>query len=124
MRVAPPVVDCALRVIRENPGEERELTPQRGAGLPVRFVQAGDAAAQGIWIAREIARMTGGVDMLEAQRNDRERPRRAFSEIAVLCRTHHQLEQLEKYLRHDSIPCVVGTPIQLSNEQGTMYAVR
>ena len=23
----------------------------------------------------------------------------------------------------DSIPCVVGTPIQLSNEQGTMYAV-
>ena len=107
-RSAPPVVDCALRVIRENPGEERELTPQRGAGLPVRFVQAGDTAAQGIWIAREIARMTGGVDMLEAQRNDRERPRRAFSEIAVLCRTHHQLEQLEKYLRHDSIPCVVS----------------
>ena len=54
----------------------------------------------------EIARLTGGVDMLEAQTG--ERARYAFSEIAVLCRTHRQLEQAERCLRHDSIPCAVS----------------
>ena len=52
--------------------------------------------------------MTGGVDMLEAQALDHERPVRAFSDIAVLCRTHRQLELVEKCLRHDDIPCLVS----------------
>lgn len=51
--------------------------------------------------------MTGGVDMLEAQSLDHERPVCAFSDIAVLCRTHRQLELVEKCLRHDDIPCLV-----------------
>ncbi len=49
--------------------------------------------------------MTGGVDMLEAQALGHERTVRAFSDIAVLCRTHRQLELVEKCLRHDDIPC-------------------
>ena len=52
--------------------------------------------------------MTGGVDMLEAQALDHERTVRAFSDIAVLCRTHRQLELVEKCLRHDDIPCLVS----------------
>ena len=52
--------------------------------------------------------MTGGVDMLEAQALGHERTVRAFSDIAVLCRTHRQLELVEKCLRHDDIPCVVS----------------
>ena len=51
--------------------------------------------------------MTGGVDMLEAQALGHERTVRAFSDIAVLCRTHRQLELVEKCLRHDDIPCLV-----------------
>ena len=31
-----------------------------------------------------------------------------LSEIAVLCRTHHQLDLLEKCLRHGGIPCLIG----------------
>ena len=106
-RSTAQVVDCALSVIGKNPGEPRTLTAENGDGLPVRLIQAPDPASEGIWIAKEIARLTGGVDMLETHGADRERPRRAFSDIAVLCRTHHQLSQLERYLRHDSIPCVV-----------------
>lgn len=51
--------------------------------------------------------MTGGVDMLDAQALDHERPVRAFSDIAVLCRTRRQLDLIERCLRHDDIPCVV-----------------
>ena len=105
-RSAPDILHCALAVIDRNPGENRELTPTVPAGEPVRLVRAADEQGQYIWIAMEIARLTGGVDMLEAQTG--ERARYAFSEIAVLCRTHRQLEQAERCLRHDSIPCAVS----------------
>jgi uncharacterized protein (TIGR00375 family) len=104
-RSAPDILHCALTVIGRNPGARRELAPTVPAGEPVRLVQAADEQGQYIWIAKEIARLTGGVDMLEA--GGSERARYAFSEIAVLCRTHRQLEQAERCLRHDSIPCAV-----------------
>ena len=50
--------------------------------------------------------MAGGVDMLDAQHMAREAAR-PFSDIAVLCRTRRQLEQIETCLAHDSIPCVI-----------------
>ena len=104
-RSSSPVVDAALSVISHNPGAGRELTAVRPEGPAVRIVQAGDEECEGIWIAKEIARLTGGMDMLEAAAG--ERGARAFSEIAVLCRTHRQLERLERYMNHDGIPCVV-----------------
>lgn len=53
--------------------------------------------------------MAGGVDMLDAQRMGRVRASvRPFSDIAVLCRTRRQLEQIETCLIHDSIPCVIS----------------
>ncbi|MBR0218343.1 MAG: UvrD-helicase domain-containing protein [Clostridia bacterium] len=105
-RSAPDILRCALTVIDRNPGDRRELAPTVPAGEPVRLVQAADEQGQYIWIAKEIARLTGGVDMLEASGG--ERARYAFSEITVLCRTHRQLEQAERCLRHDSIPCAVS----------------
>ena len=105
-RSSPAVVSAALSVIRHNPGADRALAATRPAGPAVRVVQAGDAEGEGIWIAKEISRLTGGMDMLEAAAG--ERGARAFSEIAVLCRTHRQLERLEKYMNHDGIPCVVA----------------
>ena len=106
-RSAPEILQAALPVIERNPGGPRTLIPHRPGGTPVRLVQAADDFAEGIWIAKEISRITGGVDMLEAQALDHERELRAFSDIAVLCRTHRQLELMEKCLRHDDIPCVV-----------------
>ena len=105
-RSAPDILNCALDVINRNPGDKRELTATAPAGEPARLVRAADEQGQYIWIAKEIARLTGGVDMLEAKAG--ERARYAFSEIAVLCRTHRQLEQAERCLRHDSIPCMVS----------------
>ena len=107
-RSAPAILDTALAVIGHNPGGSRTLTPHCPSGPAVRLVQAADSFSESVFIAKEIGRMTGGVDMLEAQALDHERPVRAFSDIAVLCRTHRQLELVEKCLRHDDIPCLIS----------------
>ena len=107
-RSTPEILAAALPVIRENPGGDRTLRPNRPSGRAVRLVETGGGAQEGAWIAGEIARLTGGVDMLEAQSLDREREDRAFSDIAVLCRTRRQLESMERCLRRRDIPCVVS----------------
>ena len=84
------------------------FAPTPSEGPAVRLVQAADGFSEAVFIAKEINRMTGGVDMLEAQALGHEREARAFSDIAVLCRTRRQLELVEKCLRHDDIPCVVS----------------
>ena len=106
-RSTPEILNSALPVIEKNPGEPRVLSPNRRAGIPVRLVQAADDFSEAVFVAKEIGRMTGGIDMLEAQNTRTDRPVRAFSDIAVLCRTHRQLELIEKCLRHDDIPCIV-----------------
>ena len=104
-RSSPQVLGCALPVISQNPGEPRRLEAMGKPGLPVRWVHAPDELSQGVFLAKEIGRMAGGLGMVEAQ-GDRENLR-SFSEMAVLCRTHRQAEMVERCLRHDSIPCVV-----------------
>ena len=105
-RSTPEILNCALAAINQNPGEKRELLPTLPSGASVRLATAPDERAEYIWIAKEIARMAGGLGMTEA--NEGERAQFAFSDIAVLCRTHRQLEQMEACLNHDSIPCVVS----------------
>lgn len=107
-RSTPEILGAARPVIEGNPGGARLLRPNCPSGAAVRLVLAADDFSEGIYIAKEIGRMTGGVDMLEAQKLDHQREIRAFSDIAVLCRTHRQLELIEKCLRHDDIPCVVN----------------
>ena len=105
-RSSPEIIACAMEVISGNPGGKRELLPTVPNGEPVRLAIATDERTEYIWIAKEIARMAGGLGMAEARKG--ERAQYAFSEIAVLCRTHRQLEQMEKCLNHDCIPCVVS----------------
>ena len=106
-RSTPEILAAALPVIGKNPGSPRQLSPNRPAGVPVRLIRTTDDFSEGVFIAKEIGRITGGADMLEAQQMDHQREPRAFSDIAVLCRTHHQLKLIERCLRHDDIPCVV-----------------
>lgn len=109
-RSAPEILSRALPVINLNPGGPRQLTPCLAAGGLVRLVESDSDLSEAIFIAKEINRLVGGVDMLDAQSLDRGRERqqaRSFSDIAVLCRTHRQAELVEKCLRHDSIPCIV-----------------
>ena len=107
-RSTPEILSAALPVIAKNPGGDRALTAHRPGGAAVRLVTAADETAEAIFVAKEVGRMAGGVDMLEAQRLGHEREVRAFSDIAVLCRTHRQLKRIESCLRHDDIPCVVS----------------
>ena len=69
-RSSPAVLETALAVIRPNSGGERILVPHRPAGLAVRLVRAADSFSEAVFIAKEIGRMTGGVDMLDAQALD------------------------------------------------------
>ena len=88
--------------------DRRTLNHNIPSGQAVRLVKAADEFGEGIFVAKEIGRMTGGVDMLEAQSMHHEKEALPFSDIAVLCRTHRQLELIEKCLRHDDIPCVIS----------------
>ena len=117
-RSAPAVLEAALPVIAHNGGEARVLHANRPDGLKVRLVQAADDFAEAVFVAKEAGRIAGGVDMLEAQKLGQERTARPFSEIAVLARTHRQLELIEKCLRHDDIPCVISGREEFLDDDG------
>lgn len=128
-RSAPAVLEAAKAVIAHNGGPARELDARRAqaSGEPVRAVAAPDAFSEGVWIAKEIGRLVGGVGMLEAQREGARESVRAFSEIAVLCRTHRQMEQIETCLIHDGIPCEVfgrGAFLEDAAVQGAVELLR
>ncbi len=117
-RSSPQILCAALSAIAPNPGPDRVLLPNRPDGEPPVLIEAQDDWGEAIAIARQIARMTGGMGMLESQNPEDGKKIRSFSEIAVLCRTHRQLLTVEKCLRHDSIPCVVsGREDYLSDPQ-------
>ena len=110
-RSTPEILGCALPVISKNPGEERVLEAQRPKGAPVHLFSSSSDLYEAIAVAKEINRMVGGIDMLDAQAAFQQQEKenlRSFSAIAVLYRTHRQAELLEKCLRKESIPYVVA----------------
>ena len=120
-RSAAPILDCALSVISHNPGPVRTLSaaskvpaPPRmldGSAPAVRLITAQSGLSEGIAVAKEINRLIGGIDMLDAHDLSGEnsvRKSRGFSDIAVLYRTHRQAETLEMCLRKEGIPYVVA----------------
>ncbi len=133
-RSSPQILNAAYHVISEACGAEqgtttgpaadvedkaglssetvrKQLHPNCGDNVPVRLVKAGSPLGEAIFIAKEINRLSGGIGMLEAHQAAWEmdgRKIRSFDEIAVLCRTHHQMELVEKCLRKESIPYIVS----------------
>ncbi len=81
-----------------------------GQPLPLRIVSAQDERREAIFVAKEIARQIGGIDMLDTDQNGagENRPLRGFSDIAVLYRTRRQAALLEKCFRQEGIPYLVG----------------
>ena len=113
-RSSPEIISAALTVIGNNPGMARSLTAARPSGHRVRLLTCSDALTEGHMIAREINRMTGGIDMLSASGMDETR---AFSDIAVICRTRRQLARIETELAREGIPCaIVGRDDSLADE--------
>ena len=84
----------------------------------MRLVTAETELSEGIFVAKEINRMTGGMDMLDAQRYGAVQAERSFSDIAVLCRTHRGARLVEQCLRQESVPYVaVGRDDFLAEEE-------
>ncbi len=117
-RSALPILNAALGLISHNPGQPRSMKAMVGCAehaehspvLPVRIVSAEDERKEAIFVAKEIARQIGGIDMLDTDRNGARESRtvRGFSDIAVLYRTHRQAALLEKCLRQEGIPYLVA----------------
>ena len=107
-RSTPEILAAALPVVEAVDGRARPLEAVRPQGAAVRLVTAPGDRAEAIFVAKEIARMVGGMGMVEAQELGAARGARSFGDIAVLCRTRRQLALLEECLARDGIPCVVA----------------
>ena len=103
-RSTPEVLRSAAAVIAHN-GGERPISPVKQSGAAVRVVECASEVSEGIFVAKEIARMAGGLDMLG---KGREEKLHSFGEIAVLARTHRMLRTIEQCLRRDDIPCLTS----------------
>jgi superfamily I DNA/RNA helicase len=65
-RSTPVILRCAASALPRTEENASSLEAIRESGAPVRVVEAVDELAQGIFVAKEIVRMVGGIDMLGA----------------------------------------------------------
>ncbi len=117
-RSTPEILQSAQAVItKESSAGEypRLLQAHRESGAKVRLLQADDEFAEALFIAKEIARLVGGIDMLDAhtlpaagRKRTAARHPRGFADIAVLYRVHRQAEILEQCLLKEGIPYTVA----------------
>ena len=106
-RSTPEIIDCSSDIM----GGETKLSPNRKNGEKIRIVTAETAFAEGVFIAKEINRIAGGIDMVYTDgelSGRRETQIKPFSEIAVLYRTNHQAEIIEECLKKEGIPYKVS----------------
>ena len=107
-RSTPEILNAAQKVLTSK--ESSVLEPVCLSGLPVRLVEASSEMAEAIFVAKEINRLIGGIDMLDMEEGfscpDNHAPR-SFGDIAVLYRTHRQAGLLEKCLKKEGIPYIV-----------------
>ena len=109
-RSTPEILSGALSVIGHNSGEARRMEAVGKGGRPVRIVTAPGERSEAIFIAKEINRLIGGIDMVDVEENESRQGKeiRSFSDLAILYRTHRQATLLEECLRQEGIPYVVA----------------
>ncbi|WP_312694856.1 UvrD-helicase domain-containing protein [Caproiciproducens sp.] len=114
-RSTPEIIGCARSVLAEEGTAEPPFKAQRDSGVRVRLLEADGDLPEAIFIAKEINRMVGGIDMLDAHTSSLPKGKkpvqeqtRSFSDIAVLYRTNRQAELLEQCLRKEGIPYLVA----------------
>lgn len=106
-RSTPEILRGALAVINRNSGSRRELAANLPNGLPIGRAVAASPFVEGVWLAKEISRLAGGIDMLAADSLGSSGKARPFSDMAVICRTKKQLQLIAECLLHEGIPCVL-----------------
>ena len=97
-RSTPEILRCAAGVLRSP-----ALNANRESGTLVQLLRADTPFAEALFVAKEINRLVGGMDMLDSGK----RGERGFSDIAVLYRTNRQAQQLEQCLAQEGIPYTV-----------------
>ncbi len=110
-RSTPEILHCAQAAFPRNAADfhERPLEATKPCGRKVRVLEAEDAFSEALFVAKEINRMVGGIDMLDAHRApDAKAAKWGFGDIAVLYRTNRQALTLEQCLQKESIPYVVA----------------
>ena len=104
-RSTPEILNSAMAVIRSNPSSmPRTLEAMRKSGPKIELLRPQSELEQAIALAKRIAAMVGGLDMVEAHARSQDGENVGFSDIAVLYRTHRQAELIEKCLRQEDIP--------------------
>ena len=121
-RSTPEIIDVALRII---PHGEPVLKPHRKSGARVRVLTADSSFSEALFVAKEINRMVGGVDMLAAHSRQKKthEARYGLSDIAVLYRTHRQARVIEDCLLQEGIPYVVAGKDSYLSERSVMGAL-
>ena len=110
-RSSPDIIQAAAALISNNPGGKRTLLPHREGSQKIRIVNTTGDFAEAVFAAKEINRMTGGIDMLAAADNGRNREGlgiRSFADIGILYRTRRQGAVLEKCLQKEGIPYIIA----------------
>ena len=116
-RSTPQILGCAKAALPADSAQT--LSSVKSEGSQVRVLTASDELNQGIFVAKEIGRVVGGIDMLETDgRCDAaEAPARGFGDIALLYRTRRQAEVLEKCLKQEGIPYVIAGQDDVLNDE-------
>ena len=116
-RSTPEIIAGAQALIsRKSAGKgEVLLEANRAQQGRIRLINARDEFSEALFVAKEINRMVGGIDMLDTQALSESRrkspgaePARGFSDVALLYRTNHQARVLEQCLAKEGIPYVVA----------------
>lgn len=109
-RSTEKIVESAMAVISHNSGGDRTLHAVLENGKAVRVIEASSEMAEAVFVAKEINRQIGGIDLLDTEKGferESQRCQRSFGDIGVLYRTHRQAKLLESCLRKEGIPYVI-----------------
>ena len=128
-RSTPQILSGALSVISHNEGARRVMRAAGPNGGPIRIVTAPDERREAVFVAKEINRLVGGIDMLDAhgEGNREGCGVRGFCDIAVIYRTHRQADMLEYCFKQEGIPYVLAGRDDFLLEEcvrGTLYFFR
>lgn len=104
-RCTPEILKAASSILSEN----EMLSSHKSSTEKIRLIQTASQKQEGIFIAKQINRLVGGLDMLDAHRcaQNSAKTNRDFSDFAILYRTHRQAALLEKCLAEEDVPAIV-----------------
>ena len=131
-RSTPEIIRCAKSLISKKAagGRACRLDAKRNSGVKVRLIEAKDEFSEALFVAKEINRMVGGIDMLDTQTLSVSKGKRSaakhpigFSDIAVLYRTNRQAEMLEQCLLKEGIQYVVAGRDEFLSDQLVRKAI-